>query len=950
MNSQQREEILSVDGPAALLAGSGKTLVITPRVPTLLCATLALALLAIAPAIAQMGPTGPTGATGAVGATGATGVTGVTGTTGAIGCSGTCSNYMIPEFTTSGGSTVNNSPFTDVGGAGTEVESTANFAAPSLIAGGLPDINILDPVLGAGSATCTGSTEDDTPVFLAAAKLAVGSAFIVNGSVLAPSIRIPAGAWCRVHELDLSASKYDSAIYFVSDYKNNSRIMYNGNQPLGGYIFKFGNVTAGGWSGLQLLGYDSNTCCTTTTIAQNLIQIAGQIDMVSVCRDLQFANSYGDAIYQSPGQQLTNFHCENIRWDAVGGFGFTLGGNSGEESRPFTIDKWTIDNTFDFNSTAQGWLEGGIGSATYVSGGTFSGTGSCVLGSFNESSNAAATIAVSTGTPGAITVTLPGTLATAAPTSAVVSSCSGGATGSGTITITSNLLYDGVHWGKALLHLNNATGVQARIGTGRYEANYPLVPINSTNDQSLIVYEENTTSGNAGTLELDNIGGFGSNNGFEPQVSVSTATSLVVTATRGGIYHSIATVKERDTQTYAGGFPGMSPFMWGGHFQSMVLGVHKQSAYSNSARSSTFDSFAPGHFVWHVPGEFIPGQTGIGNVAIGPNGNTNCLSSPVTPYISITAVVTASSTTITGMGSNDNYFPNECITVSGAGVSGATLHTYIVSVNFNSGSIVVNDTPSTSVNPSTIAWDAPQWRESGLEATHMSAAPSSGQWFIGEVVWNSAPTSGSPLGWVNVATGTPGTWVPFGVVGNCSSGQYLTGPGTGCAQISPSQLNISNTSTFSGGYIPIASSSTSSPASLALFQGAYSSGAYASFFALTALGSSNQYAQGTGSEETVVTAKAGYAEDFATGSTAGSAASVRYQISPGGVILPKVTFNSSTNVLTTCGSTILGALAFVTDASALTPGTAYSPSAGAGSDAVWVQCALTGSTYAWQTM
>ena len=83
----------------------------------------------------------------------------------------------------------------------------------------------------------------------------------------------------------------------------------------------------------------------------------------------------------------------------------------------------------------------GVASATYVSGGTFTGTGNCTLGAFNDSSTATGTIAVASGTPGAITITNRGQSATAAPTSvAQVNSCTGGAAWtSGAITITSTL-------------------------------------------------------------------------------------------------------------------------------------------------------------------------------------------------------------------------------------------------------------------------------------------------------------------------------------------------------------------------------------------------------------------------------------------------------------------------------------------------------------------------------
>ena len=46
-------------------------------------------------------------------------------------------------------------------------------------------------------------------------------------------------------------------------------------------------------------------------------------------------------------------------------------------------------------------------------------------------------------------------------------------------------------------------------------------------------------------------------------------------------------------------------------------------------------------------------------------------------------------------------------------------------------------------------------------AMRASAAPTIGYWRQGSLVWNSAPASGQPLGWVCTASGAPGTWVAF---------------------------------------------------------------------------------------------------------------------------------------------------------------------------------------------
>jgi len=45
-----------------------------------------------------------------------------------------------------------------------------------------------------------------------------------------------------------------------------------------------------------------------------------------------------------------------------------------------------------------------------------------------------------------------------------------------------------------------------------------------------------------------------------------------------------------------------------------------------------------------------------------------------------------------------------------------------------------------------------------LQPTKQSAAPTTGTWRLTDVVMNSAPSAGSPAGWVCTVAGTPGTW------------------------------------------------------------------------------------------------------------------------------------------------------------------------------------------------
>ena len=45
-----------------------------------------------------------------------------------------------------------------------------------------------------------------------------------------------------------------------------------------------------------------------------------------------------------------------------------------------------------------------------------------------------------------------------------------------------------------------------------------------------------------------------------------------------------------------------------------------------------------------------------------------------------------------------------------------------------------------------------------------TAAPTSGDWEQGDVIYNSAPTAGGTIGWVCTTAGSPGTWKTFGTI------------------------------------------------------------------------------------------------------------------------------------------------------------------------------------------
>ena len=45
-----------------------------------------------------------------------------------------------------------------------------------------------------------------------------------------------------------------------------------------------------------------------------------------------------------------------------------------------------------------------------------------------------------------------------------------------------------------------------------------------------------------------------------------------------------------------------------------------------------------------------------------------------------------------------------------------------------------------------------------------SAAPTTGAWAQGDIVWNTGAAASGKIGWVCVTAGTPGTWKAFGAI------------------------------------------------------------------------------------------------------------------------------------------------------------------------------------------
>ena len=150
---------------------------------------------------------------------------------------------------------------------------------------------------------------------------------------------------------------------------------------------------------------------------------------------------------------------------------------------------------------------------------------------------------------------------------------------------------------------------------------------------------------------------------------------------------------------------------------------------------------------------------------------------------------------------------------SGNGISGSTIKVYDAT---GTGAIITYTYPDepwpSSASGRSLTQNhgidyAPAYRALGTVGVTMqpqmmefmcSAAPTTGQWYYGDICYNTAYTGSNTYAWKNTATGfsTPGTWFPLsfagtGVLGiNSVAGAFtFTGGGVSC---------ISTTCTFSG--------------------------------------------------------------------------------------------------------------------------------------------------------
>jgi hypothetical protein len=260
---------------------------------------------------------------------------------------------------------------------------------------------------------------------------------------------------------------------------------------------------------------------------------------------------------------------------------------------------------------------------------------------------------------------------------------------------TSDGYYNGTNWGKGFIKLTDTHGCDVVLNDGRIELNKNLI----THDiRRCLVYTNNTIGGGRTRVQLNNVLGFfqRSDSGV---VVFAKAGKTDVKLEKASITASIAMFESYGTslivQEYATDLNYKSIAQ---QSQGVTMQDQQFESRSSMPAGTVLNRYKKGSIIYNSSP--TAGGT-LGWVCTSPAiGYSN----PANEILTTDAVVTASSAdvTIVTAADYDDIGVYTAVTLVGAGGAGADLDTYITAVDVDAGTITVNDTPSTSVNPATI--------------------------------------------------------------------------------------------------------------------------------------------------------------------------------------------------------------------------------------------------------
>ena len=153
-------------------------------------------------------------------------------------------------------------------------------------------------------------------------------------------------------------------------------------------------------------------------------------------------------------------------------------------------------------------------------------------------------------------------------------------------------------------------------------------------------------------------------------------------------------------------------------------------------------------------GYYIPNGGYTDSTLVSRNKATGKGAAYITPRTGEAGSLNSTQFTLT-TASNSKYFnAGDAVSFSLGGSA------YISNVDYENGVLTVYGASGTSNGAQNIS----QVSASMYSVSYANAAPTTGTWSAGDIVYDLTPTSGSYVGWVCTVSGTPGTWKTFGLI------------------------------------------------------------------------------------------------------------------------------------------------------------------------------------------
>ena len=267
--------------------------------------------------------------------------------------------------------------------------------------------------------------------------------------------------------------------------------------------------------------------------------------------------------------------------------------------------------------------------------------------------------------------------------------------------------YDGLHWGKGLLLLEDTHGIHFNISDGRIELNKPL-RLHDT--RKAMVFVNQTISGGGTAIRLTNVHGY-----FQP-----TDGGVGVFAKEGRTNFSATATQIRDAASLFEDYREKKTISRMAH--EVVYRDNAQQSQGIYLQTSQVEMRGrpPDHTVYNlyergdvIFGENVKSGGSLGWVCTDKDDHLRVPASPT--YAGAVSVVAGNNeVTVVAPKHMRQFMSGLAITLVGAGAGGADLDTFITEASGEKPAFTVNDTPATTLATTDVKVAAPLFEPFGI--------------------------------------------------------------------------------------------------------------------------------------------------------------------------------------------------------------------------------------------